>query len=264
MFNFNKYKKMKIYKFRQHQIDDDQQTEIDTMVKQWDKMTHFDRQSFIDSINVYTNPEWQDIRAGKFTASTAHQFLSCSKTGNGKLGDLAKKLCYKVMAEKTGWRQAQNPYMEYANIRRGLIFESIARELVQKELGEIITECGFVTGDDELFGCSPDGLIVKEGKIEAIIEIKCPNPVSFYEQLMNCAKPEYQAQMQFQLNICDCPRGYFVIYCPEVSEKVFVLKYTRGIQWQKKIEDRKVQVKQFMNKVQKQIESGEFDIPVTT
>lgn len=250
----------KIYNFHQHSLDAEQSQQINTIVNDWDKMSHTERQAFINSININTNNDWLEIRAGKFTASTASQFLADSRTKGETIGDSCKTLCHKVMAEQSGWREERNPYMEFASIRRGLVFESVARKLAEEKLGETITECGFVESD-ELFGCSPDGLIMKDGKIDAVIEIKCPEPMSFYKQLMECANKEYQQQMQFAMNICDCPRAYFVLYCPEVSNQVYVLKYTRGIAFQNKINERKELVKEYMNKVSNQVESGDINIP---
>lgn len=250
----------KIYNFHQHSLDAEQSQQINTIVNDWDKMSHTERQAFINSININTNNDWLEIRAEKFTASTASQFLADSRTKGETIGDSCKTLCHKVMAEQSGWREERNPYMEFASIRRGLVFESVARKLAEEKLGETITECGFVESD-ELFGCSPDGLIMKDGKIDAVIEIKCPEPMSFYKQLMECANKEYQQQMQFAMNICDCPRAYFVLYCPEVSNQVYVLKYTRGIAFQNKINERKELVKEYMNKVSNQVESGDINIP---
>lgn len=254
---------MKIYNFKQHELGQDQELAIKNAIDNWAIMTHTERTAFIDSINVYTNPDWLETRAGKFTASTACEFLSdpASKVAkeSGEIGESAKALCYRVMAEQNGWRESQNPYMEFAQVRRGLIFEPTARKLAEKELGETITECGFVESDT-MFGCSPDGLIMDGDKVKAVIEIKCPEPKAFYKQLMDCAKREYQLQMQFAMNICDCPRAFFILYCPEVSPKVFILKYTRGIQWQNKINERKKQVADFMHQVNEQINSGEFNI----
>lgn len=254
---------MKIYNFKQHELGQDQELAIKNAIDNWAIMTHTERTAFIDSINVYTNPDWLETRAGKFTASTACEFLSdpASKAAkeSGEIGESAKSLCYRVMAEQNGWRESQNPYMEFAQVRRGLIFEPTARKLAEKELGETITECGFVESDT-MFGCSPDGLIMDGDKVKAVIEIKCPEPKAFYKQLMDCAKREYQLQMQFAMNICDCPRAFFILYCPEVSPKVFILKYTRGIQWQNKINERKKQVADFIHQVNEQINSGEFNI----
>ncbi len=250
----------KIYNFHQHSLDAEQSQQINTIVNDWDKMSHTERQAFINSININTNNDWLEIRAGKFTASTASQFLADSRTKGETIGDSCKTLCHKVMAEQSGWREEKNPYMEFASIRRGLVFEPVARKLAEEKLGETITECGFVESD-ELFGCSPDGLIIKDGKIDAVIEIKCPEPMSFYKQLMECANKEYQCQMQFAMAVCDCPRAYFVLYCPEVSNQVYVLKYTRGIAFQNKINERKELVKEYMNTVSQQVASGDINIP---
>jgi hypothetical protein len=250
---------MKIHNIPQHTICGEDAEAINCAVANWKQMSHEERKAFIDSINIYTNPEWIDVRAGKFTASRASEFLADSRTKGEVIGDSCKTLCHRVMAEQTGWREERNIYMEFASIRRGLVFEPIARKLAEEKLGETITECGFV--EDDLFGCSPDGLIMKDGKINAVIEIKCPEPMAFYKQLMDCAKEEYKRQMQFAMNVCDCPRAYFVLFCPEVSDQVYVLRYTRGIAYQSKINARKIEVAQYMQTVQEQVASGDINIP---
>lgn len=254
----------KIHYMKQHLLGDEQEQAIANALENWQIMTSQERTAFIDSISVYTNPDWLELRAGRFTASTASEFLSDpakkEDKESGKIGDSAKGLCYKVMAEQCGYREPVNPYMEFAQVRRGLVFEDTARKLAAEQLGEEITQCGFVESD-VMFGCSPDGLIIKDGKIDAVVEIKCPEPKSFYKQLMDCAKREYQLQMQFAMWVCDCPRAYFVLYCPEVSPKAFVIKYTRGMMWQNKLEKRKAQVADYIHEVNQQINSGEFNIP---
>ena len=252
---------MQIYNFPQHQFDENEVQQINNILPHWADMTHTDRQAFIDSINIDTNNAWIEVRAGKFTASTANQFLADSRVKSEPIGDSCKTLCHRVMAERKGWREERNPYMEFASIRRGICLESTARKLAAEKLGAEIKECGFVESDDGWFGCSPDGFIEKDGKIDALVEIKCPEPMNFYKQLMNAAKPEYQAQQQFAMNICDCPRSYFVLFCPEVSNQVYILKYTRGICYQKKIEQRKKEVLEYIETVNKQVASGDINIP---
>ena len=251
---------MQIHYLQQHRISDEDSGQIENAILNWTKMSNMERQAFINSINIDTNPEWLEIRAGKFTASHASEFLADSRTKSEPLGESAKTLCHRVMAEQNGWREERSPYMDYAQIRRGLVFEPIARELASEKLGETIAECGFVESN-ELFGCSPDGLIMKDGKIDAVVEIKCPEPISFYEQLMNCANKEYQSQMQFAMWVCDCPRAYFVLYCPEVSGQVYILKYTRGIAYQNKLNQRAVDVLKYINAVQEQVNRGDINIP---
>lgn len=251
---------MKIHTVKQHIIAGEQQEEIKKAIKDWRMWNHATRQAFIDSINVYTSPAWEELRAGKFTASTASKFLADARIKDAGMGESAKALAHQIMAEMTGWRPARNPYMEYASVRRGLVFEDVARKMAEKELGQKITEVGFVE-KNTMYGCSPDGLIMNGDKIEAVIEIKTPEPTAFYEQLMNCAKKEYQQQMQFAMWCCDCSRAYFVLYCPEVNNNVYILKYTRGMAWQAKLDKRASEMANYIQSVQEQVRKGEFNIP---
>lgn len=173
-------------------------------------------------IDGSANPEWLDLRAGKFTGSDFHQYLGLMKTG--KLSETATKSLYKKILENFGYRfdTFQTPAMQ-----RGIELEPTAREAYSFIYGKDIKEVGFVDLEKYHAGCSPDGVIYgvdmveteprtitmvnkKTGKttniiddiaykkrITEIIEIKCPMIETFVsyldDEFMNA---EYYTQMQ--------------------------------------------------------------------
>lgn len=163
-----------------------------------------------------TNPEWLDIKAGKFSGSDFHQYMGIAKTG--KLSDTAKKELYKKVLENFGYRfdTFQTPAMLI-----GIEREPTAREAYSFIYGKDIKEVGFVDKEELHAGCSPDGVIYDDNdpeKIAEIIEIKCPSVETFVSYLdEEFCKPEYETQMQFNMFITGAEVCHFVVYHPDFN-----------------------------------------------
>lgn len=165
-------------------------------------------------IDGSANPEWLDLRAGKFTGSDFHQYLGLMKTG--KLSETATKSLYKKILENFGYRfdTFQTPAMQ-----RGIELEPTAREAYSFIYGKDIQEVGFVDLEKYHAGCSPDGVIYDEdGNIKEIVEIKCPMIETFVsyldDEFMNA---EYYTQMQFNMFITGADVCHFVVYHPDFN-----------------------------------------------
>lgn len=59
---------------------------------------------------------------------------------------------------------------------RGLELEPEAREAFATHTGHTLKQVGFVTRDDQIVGCSPDSLIIRDETPVSGLEIKCPSP----------------------------------------------------------------------------------------
>lgn len=162
------------------------------------------------------NPEWLDIKAGKFSGSDFHQYMGMLKTG--KLSETAKKELYKKVLENFGYRfeTFQTPAMLI-----GIEREPTARETYSFIYGKDIKEVGFVDKEELHAGCSPDGVIYDDNdpeKIAEIIEIKCPSVETFVSYLDDeFMKPEYETQMQFNMFITGADVCHFVVYHPDFN-----------------------------------------------
>lgn len=130
--------------------------------------------------------EWFAVKNGKMSASNAQAIAT-----NGKG---LKTYIYKLLAEKYS-----NNDEEYTNadIERGMELEEQARMTYEIETGEKVDEVGFIEIDDHL-GCSPDGLIGKDGGLE----IKCVNNTNFFKLLVDgedAIESKYLWQVQMSL-----------------------------------------------------------------
>lgn len=205
-------------------------------------------------IDGSANPEWLDLRAGKFTGSDFHQYLGLMKTG--KLSETATKSLYKKILENFGYRfdTFQTPAMQ-----RGIELEPTAREAYSFIYGKDIKEVGFVDLEKYHAGCSPDGVIYDEdGNIKEIIEIKCPMIETFVsyldDEFMNA---EYYTQMQFNMFITGADVCHFVVYHPDFN--LIVRDIPRDEKMQADIKTVLEKLQDIYDKMYKKVEAKRLD-----
>jgi hypothetical protein len=142
--------------------------------------------------------EWFKLRAGTPTASNFSMIVS----GTGKLSDQRKKYARTLAGERCAG-QALEAWAGNQWTDRGKELEPRARaeySFVQDEVREV----GFVTNGLKTMGCSPDGLVGKDG----LVEFKCLSPENHiaacdYFNQKKVAPPAYISQIQGQLLICE-------------------------------------------------------------
>jgi hypothetical protein len=132
--------------------------------------------------------EWLSLRAGVPTASE----FDCLVTPEFKIrtGEMPKTYLAKKLAE---WWQG-GPLLEYNtfDMEQGVFLEESAKPHFTIETGREITNVGFVTTDDGLIGCSPDGLLEPDSGVE----IKCPRIETHVRYLLAGGVPkDYLAQV---------------------------------------------------------------------
>lgn len=201
------------------------------------------------TFDIQTNPEWEALRRGKFTASTADEMLTAGKVEvvdqkTGKtvnkidksvLGKSAEGLCYSVITDRfTKFvRPAdRGAWADKDSVARGLQLEPHARELYEKQTGFKVRECGFVEHWSGWFGFSPDG-IVEEQNIG--IEIKCPEPDNAQKMINEVGSAAHLKQMAFAMWCDDLDCYDYVIYSPELcqseqlglDDQVFIFSFSR-------------------------------------
>ena len=158
------------------------------------------------------NPYWLEIRAGKFTASDFHQYMSIVK--KGELSDTAESNLYKKTLESVGYDFGES--VKSAAMEQGTELEPIARqEYIEKTFNDV-QEVGFVDWEKLRAGCSPDGVIYDGDKIVKIIEIKCPEIKNYLRMASGKIPPLYITQMQFNMLITGAKSCDFVVYHPDM------------------------------------------------
>jgi putative phage-type endonuclease len=135
--------------------------------------------------------EWFEARLGRLTASRVADMMA--KTRNG-WGASRVNYAWELAIERlTGEPTARfcSPAMQW-----GVDTEDKARAAYQIHALATVVEVGFIEHPKLFAGASPDGLIGDDG----MLEIKCPNPATHGETLLNgTIADKYLKQMQFQM-----------------------------------------------------------------
>ena len=189
------------------------------------------------------SPEWFEARMGKITASRLNDLMKKTKYGESQY---ITRLRMELAIERITGKQANVIQMNKA-MHDGVEREPDARKLFEAVTGKEVTEVG--SFDHPYLpntAASPDGLITKEN---AILELKCPTPVTHGNNLLSDTMPKnYIYQVQWQIACCEADYGYFASYHPDYPKDL-------RLKWMKVEKDEKV-IGALVNRVR------DFDIEV--
>jgi len=176
--------------------------------------------------NVFeTKDDWAKFRKGLFTASEVHRLLAEPKLKADKeAGNLSEGAKTYVRERVAILLAPEEPQHYNANMERGNEAEPQAVMAYATKLGKSVNDDdfiytsigGFVFFTDEEFdaGGTPDIIIG-----ETICEIKCPLSKTHLEYMMisnveelKSAVPQYYAQMQMNMWLCDAKDGVFISF----------------------------------------------------
>ena len=165
---------------------------------------------FHDDI-IQGSDEWKILRCTRFTASTMGALFMTPSTAG--YNDAINNIVY---GRLTG--NSNESFTSYW-MTRGIELEPEARIDFERKNFQKVNQTGFVELD-EWQGCSPDGLINKDG----LLQIKCPAPntMIMYHKKQNGSK-KYYYQLQAEMYVTG--RDYNIFYCyhPEIREYVEVV-----------------------------------------
>jgi putative phage-type endonuclease len=190
-------------------------------------------------------PEWFAMRLGKVTASRITDVLAKVKTG-----EAVTREDYRT--ELVVQRLTNQPSETFTNpaIEHGVAYEPIARITYEAQANVFVEQVSFVEHPTiEWFGCSPDGLVGKEG----LIEIKCPSSKNHIKYLLGGKPPaKYVPQMQCQMAVTGRKWCDFVSYDPRLPEdlQLFVVRLERDEQYIKSMEG---EVQKFLSEVNEMV-----------
>jgi putative phage-type endonuclease len=153
--------------------------------------------------------QWHAARTGKITASNAAKIITAGGKPSGQRDDYMIELISDCFAP------GQNGFQGNFATDRGTALEPLARDAFTEQTGLPVVEVGFVTREDGVIGCSPDGLIVaSNGLHESGLEIKCPLPKTHLRYLLDGTLPDtYKPQVHFSMMVTGLP-WHFWSYCP--------------------------------------------------
>lgn len=148
--------------------------------------------------------EWHEQRLGRFTASEIYKLM-----GARGLGETGKTYAIEKAIEELYGKDEDN-FVSY-DMQRGIELEPLAfakfHEIMSFKFIETNT-CGFFVFGKSA-GASPDGLVGED----AILEIKCPKPLTFFKLVAtNDIDDKYFYQMQKQMLATGRNKAYFFNY----------------------------------------------------
>lgn len=159
--------------------------------------------------------EWLVLRSGKVTGSSISNVMA----NYGKaFGDPAKKLAVDIAIERITGKNIGGAYTN-GHMERGHEQEPIARMLYEEEYFCDVSNGGFF--DNEITGCSPDGLVGESG----MIEIKSVIPSVQYKRIKTgTPDPAYKWQIAFNLRESGREWIDYVSFCADfpVDRRLFV------------------------------------------
>lgn len=167
---------------------------------------------------------WLNMKLGVVSASNAHRAMAKKDTQKR-----ASYICELVSHILTGTQKEINSqYIEF-----GTQFEGAARTAYEMKTGSKITPVSFIFKDNKFrCGCSPDGVIEKDG---FGLELKVPYNPENYVEFFSSDKvdSEYLWQVQFSMWCTGASKWDFAMYAP--LAKVKPLKATAVLRDEEKM-----------------------------
>lgn len=157
-------------------------------------------------------PEWHEMRRGKVTASRIADILAKTKTGPS-----ASRQNYLIELALQRTTKTIEPSYTNAAMEWGTATEPQARVAYEVNTNNFVDQVPFIDHPTiEGFGCSPDGLVGKDG----LLEIKCPNSATHWEYYKAKEPPKkYFIQMQAQMAVTGAKWCDFVSFDPRMPER---------------------------------------------
>lgn len=162
---------------------------------------------------------WFRARAGRPTASNFERLITPTGKDSSQWDDYALELCAQcIRPDEIAWEGN-------AHTDRGNELEPEAREKFMEIMDLDVEQVGFVTRDDEVIGCSPDGMVRKRvavsvpvGKPIAGLELKCPLSKYHARYLIDGELPaKYRPQVHGSMAVTGLRHWYFMSYCPGLA-----------------------------------------------
>jgi putative phage-type endonuclease len=190
-------------------------------------------------------PEWHELRRGKVTASRVADILAKTKTGPS-----ASRQNYLIELALQRTTKTIEPSYTNAAMEWGTATEPQARVAYEVATNNFVDQVAFVDHPTiKWFGCSPDGLVGKDG----LLEIKCPNSATHWEYFKAKEPPKkYFIQMQAQMAVTGTKWCDFVSFDPRMPERsqLLVVKVPRDPEFILQME---TEIQIFLNEVEAEV-----------
>lgn len=163
------------------------------------------------------------LRAGVITASEVAALVKqdfTPRTGDGVKTYLYRKASERLMGYQMG---AGSTFA----MDMGTLLETQAVPWFEFAHNTTVQKVGFITSDDGVIGCSPDGLLGEDGGLE----IKCPQTPAHIEYLLSGRVPvEYLPQIHMSMLVTGRKHWTFISYNSYLPKLVVRVERDEAIQ----------------------------------
>lgn len=187
---------------------------------------------------------WRALRLGRLTASRAADMLAIGKAGR-------RNLRVQLMLERLTGRSHERGYVSQA-MQDGIDREADAVARYEAIAGVLVTPIGFVSHNDLLVGCSPDGFIGDDG----LLSVKCPIPATHLEYLRTGVVPsDYRSQIVHESWLTGRRWCDFFSYQPDFSDLGLESKIVRVTVTDAEVEDYARKALAFLQEVDAEVKA---------
>jgi exodeoxyribonuclease (lambda-induced) len=154
---------------------------------------------------------WQTLRLGRLTASRASDMLATIKNGEAAS---RRNLRLQLVLERLTGRSHERGFQSQA-MQDGIERELAAVARYDALMGGLTQAVGFVSHNELMAGCSPDGFVSDD----RIVSIKCPIPATHLDYLRSGTIPrEYFSQLLQECWLTGRRRCDFFSYNPDFAD----------------------------------------------
>jgi hypothetical protein len=165
---------------------------------------------------IQGSPEWHKARSGVITASMFTVARATLKSGasKGQPTEAANNYAFRLAVERISGEPLDEGF-ETWQMRRGRELEEDCRLLHEADLNVMVDQCGFITTDDSVFGCSADCLIEHErggGEYKCFVAPEKLRDIILHKDLSTVTD-----QIQGCMWITGAHWWDFCLYCPALK-----------------------------------------------
>jgi len=161
--------------------------------------------------------EWKAARAGRLTASVAHEMLAAPRKG-AEESVQRRDLIIRLALERITGRSLDDGFTS-RDMDRGIEQEPRALDAFMVRSDRLVQTCGFLAHNTLPIGASLDGYL---GEFEEIVSFKCPKPAIHYGYLADGKLPKkYEPQYLHEMLMVPSAQVYhFVTFDGSFSGEV--------------------------------------------
>jgi YqaJ-like viral recombinase domain len=161
---------------------------------------------------------WRTARLGRLTGSRAAMMKATTRSGDEAAA--RRNLRTGLGLERVTKNPADRAFTTRV-VTHGVDFEPMALGIHEARSGYVLTQPGFLSCGPVMVGCSLDGAVYKDGRIEGIVEAKCPESATHYRYLLTREIPDdYRWQCIHNMWVSGAQWCDFISFDPDFPEDI--------------------------------------------